>query len=380
MKILIVGISVRAMVESAVHSSYPVLALDAFGDQDLKLLAESYSLHHDFHARYSPGELYRASRQLSFDAIAYTSNLENYPDTLRRLAGSGQIIGNLPETIKSVRSWEPLFAKLRQEGFSVPDTIFAGEKRTPGPHSRWLIKPALSGGGHRIAFLRGSELPGGQFFIQEYIPGKPCSASFVANGHECTVIGITEQLVGMHEFGSKGFNYCGNILPLPESLSHEKGKTILEQVQRLAAFLTKEYCLTGVNGIDFILDGVRVCLTEVNPRYSASMELIELAYKLPVFHLHTQAVLHGLLPEFKLEAALMAEQFFGKSIMFAEQNVVAPDTRSWIGRGIRDIPSSNERLHAGNPICTVLASRPTYEETLTELISQAALLKDEIYA
>jgi predicted ATP-grasp superfamily ATP-dependent carboligase len=191
---------------------------------------------------------------------------------------------------------------------------------------------------------------------------------------------MTEKLVGMHQFGSKGFHYCGNILPLPESLGRENGKTILEQVQRLASFLTREYSLTGVNGIDFILDGDRVCLTEVNPRYSASMELIEHAYELPVFHLHARAVLQGLLPEFKLEAALKRNRFFGKSILYAEKNMIAPDTRGWLDRSIRDIPSSGEKLRTGSPICTLLSNGPTYEGALDDLIRRAAVLKEAIYA
>jgi hypothetical protein len=80
------------MIESAVHSKYPVIALDAYGDQDLKLLAESYSLHHDFNSRYSPDALYKASRHLSYDAISYTSNLENHPNILRRTAGERRTI------------------------------------------------------------------------------------------------------------------------------------------------------------------------------------------------------------------------------------------------------------------------------------------------
>ncbi len=42
--------------------------------------------------------------------------------------------------------------------------------------------------------------------LQEYIPGKACSASFVANGQDCVVLGITEQLIGMHPFGSAGIS------------------------------------------------------------------------------------------------------------------------------------------------------------------------------
>jgi uncharacterized protein len=377
MKILVVGVSVRAMAESAVRSGYEILALDAFGDQDLKPITEAYALHRNFNMRYSPGALYRASRQLSYDAVAYTSNLENHPKVLERMAGSRKIIGNPPQSIEAVRDWAALFAGLTRAGFSVPETIFAGEKHKADSQRRWLIKPLAGGGGHGIVFQRRPEAPSDRFMLQEYISGKPCSASFVANGQDCVVIGITEQLIGMHAFGSRGFRYCGNILPLPEIIGPGSGEILLDKIRQLAVFLTRKYGLMGVNGIDFILNGEQIYLTEVNPRYSASMELIEQAYHLPVFHLHAQAVFQRRLPEFRFEE-FRKERFFAKAILFAERNAVAPDTKGWLDNSARDIPEPGEKLHKGNPICTVLASRQTCEETLAELIRRAAQLKKEI--
>ncbi len=168
------------MVESAVRSGYAVLALDAFGDQDLKALADSFSLQHDLHARYSAGALFRASRRLAYDAVAYTSNLENHPGVLKRMAGRRPIIGNAPQTLKRVRDWAGLFAGLRRAGFAVPKTIFAGQNKRPDPRRRWLVKPVRSGGGHGIDFWRGQKLPGAARMLQEYIPGTACSASFGA--------------------------------------------------------------------------------------------------------------------------------------------------------------------------------------------------------
>jgi uncharacterized protein len=380
MKILIVGISVRAMVESAVKSRYAVLALDAFGDRDLRSLAASYSLHHDFNVRYSVDALHKASRQISYDAVAYTSNLENHPAMIRRIAGDRPIIGNSPEAIAAVRNWKNLFGRLRQAGFSVPETIFADDGRVADGSRSWLVKPLFSGGGHGITFAQSGQRADDQSMLQEFIEGPSCSASFIANGRECVVIGIAQQLAGMHQFDSKEFHYCGNILPLPEMLIPEKRKRILEQIRTLAGFLARQFRLTGVNGMDFILNGDQVCLTEVNPRYSASMELIERAYGLPVFHLHAQATLEGKLPEFKLEPAFEDSRFFGKAILFAEKDVIAPETRGWIENTLRDVPESGEKLQKGSPVCTVLASERTYDETLDELFRRAAILKEEIYA
>jgi len=378
MKILVIGISVRAMVESAVNSNYQVIALDAFGDQDLRAIAETYSLRRDFGIPYSPHALYQAGRRFEYDAVAYTSNLENHPEVLCQFAGASRIIGNSPQMVRSVRHWPGLFCSLRQSGFSVPETFFI-ERADLDSNRRWLVKPLLSGGGHGIYFLEGKTFNEHGRMVQQYVPGKACSASFVSNGRESVLIGITEQLIGMDQFGVQAFRYCGNILPLPEILEAGAGKAILKEVRRVAGVLSREYGLIGVNSFDFILEGDRVWLIEVNPRYSASMELIEHAYGLPVFHLHTQAVVDGHLPEFELESLLNGAKFFGKSILFCERDCSAPDAQNWAAREIRDIPESGERLHKGSPICTLWASRRTYDETLTALIRRAARLKEEIH-
>ncbi len=373
MKILVAGISVRAMAESAVRSGYSIIALDAFADQDLRSLAEAHSLHHDFGARYSSSALYEAARQLDFDSVAYTSNLENHPGILECFSKDHRIIGNAPEVIRSVRCWKTLVNTVRQAGFLFPDTILNGSNGNAKRKGAWLVKPVLSGGGHGISFAKEDARPGHNFLLQQYIPGVPCSASFVADRQDCVVIGIAQQLIGLPQLGAAGFRYCGNLLPSPA------GQGILEQVRRLAAFLTRQFGLVGVNGMDFILKGDQIVLTEVNPRYSASMELIEIAYGLPVFQLHLQAALEQKLPEFELEDVVNTRKFFGKCILFAAKNAVAPDTRSWRSRGIRDIPGPGEMLKESSPICTSLSGKSGYDETFTDLIRQASLLEKEIY-
>ncbi len=67
----------------------------------------------------------------------------------------------------------------------------------------------------------------------------------------------------------------------------------------MANQLTQEFGLRGVNGIDLVIpDDLGVHLIEVNPRYTASMELVERAYGLNIFALHLEA-LAGRLPEWR---------------------------------------------------------------------------------
>jgi uncharacterized protein len=382
MKILLVGVSARGLAESAVNSGYSVMALDAFGDLDLQGFCESHALLRDFGIPYNAASLFQASRRLRFDAAVYTSNLENYPQVVQRFARHHDLLGNPADTLRRVRDSAMLYHLLGGAGFEVPETIFHVNGRRATPERRWLNKPIRSGGGHRITFARAGGSPKRGFILQEYIAGLPCSASFVANGQQAVLLGMSEQLIGLTEFGSQGFHYCGNLAPLAAVEDSQQGPGILDQVRQIAGLLTRTFGLVGVNGFDFILQDGRVFLTEVNPRYSASMELIEKACSLPIFDLHVRAVTHGTLPEIDVASFSNAHppRFYGKAILFAEKEVLTPDTHRWLQAGIRDVPHPAERIRPGKPVCTLFAQGSTREDCFSHLAANVQAIKGEIYA
>ncbi|GFP19802.1 hypothetical protein HKBW3S03_01306 [Candidatus Hakubella thermalkaliphila] len=371
MRTLLVGLSTRAMAESAHRGSYDVVSVDYFGDYDQKLLVPNYSLLRDLGTNFQVSLLGEIAFQIDFDALAYTSNLENYPEIVEKLAAKGAILGNSPSVLREIRDWDRLSFFLRAEGFKVPRTL----EEPPGSSGRWVKKPLHSGGGHKISFYLHGEEVAENFVVQEYLEGIPSSASFVADGRRAVVISLTEQLIGRAEFGISPFRYCGNILPLRIAGKDEAYlREILEQVQQMVDRITFHFGLKGVNGLDFILRDGEIYALEINPRYSASMELIEMAYGINIFDLHVRAC-QGELPSFSLEERFPASLFFGKAILFAEKDITVGDTRGWVARGIRDVPFPGDKIKRGQPICTLLATARGREECLSKLVAQAQELK-----
>lgn len=135
-----------------------------------------------------------------------------------------------------------------------------------------------------------------------------------------------------------------------------------------------------VNGMAFVLRESQVYPLEINPRYCASMELIEQACGLSIFDLHVQTVTEGNLPDFDLMARLGSGSFHGKGILYAERDCLAPDTHPWLQWGIKDVPFPGEILTKGKPVCTVLAHGATRETCYTRLVAQTDALKRERYA
>jgi len=67
-----------------------------------------------------------------------------------------------------------------------------------------------------------------------------------------------------------------------------------------AAAVCEEFSLVGVNGIDFVATRGIPYAIEVNPRWCASMELVERAFGLSVFGAHAAACRDGVLAGFRL--------------------------------------------------------------------------------
>jgi uncharacterized protein len=136
----------------------------------------------------------------------------------------------------------------------------------------------------------------------------------------------------------------------------------------------------GACGVDFIARaGVPVPI-EVNPRYSASMELVERAYGLPVFAAHAAACTGGALPAFDLmRARRSGGGAVGKAIVYARRDVVLGDTTRWLDDDARrDVPHPGERIRAGRPICTVLARGDDAAGCRAALLRRAAEVYEEV--
>src|SRR6186713_39037 len=158
-RVLIAGVSTRAMAESAARAGYHVTALDAFGDLDQHAGVRALSLPRDFGVAFSARALVTAAAGIDCDAIAYLSPFENHPSAVRGLEHHAALWGNGAAVLESAR--DP--ARLRAIG---PER----DGSTASP-TRWLIKPRASGGGRGVRWWQPGHPVPATAYVQPYIDG-----------------------------------------------------------------------------------------------------------------------------------------------------------------------------------------------------------------
>jgi predicted ATP-grasp superfamily ATP-dependent carboligase len=295
--------------------------------------------------------------------VVYGASFENHPALVARLGRRHELLGNTPQTLRAVRDPQRLGTVLRDAGLSYPRTF----ARPPDDRAGgWLRKPVRGGGGTRVRDWRGGRLPRGTV-VQQRIDGLACSVAAAGNGIDAVVLGLTEQLVGARAFGVRGYRWCGNLSP--PRLPAAARAALLDEARAICSHLAAAFALRGWFGVDLIWDGERAWTIEVNPRPTASLEVIGGV----AFDAHLRACA-GELPPVDRGHGRAA----GKAVLFATEPLVAGDTERWIARGVRDVPHPGERIAAGRPICTVVAEAATPEAALAALEQQAARVLPEL--
>lgn len=371
-RVLVAGVSTRALAESAARAGFCVTAIDAFGDLDLEAVAQVIPLRRDRAQRSTAHAATDAVRWRSTDAVVYVSNLENYPGALRLLCQGRVLWGNPPEVLARVRNPVLLTRALRRRGFAVPAV------RTTPPAARsgaaWLLKPRRSGGGSGVTVWRAGDRVPRSKVLQQRMTGTPGSIVFAADGRRATPLGMSRQLVGLRAFGATGFRYCGSILGSTETPTFARYDAVLHTATALACAVAEEFGVVGLNGVDFIVRNGVPYLIEVNPRYSASMELVEWATGVSIFDLHVRAC-RGALPRGML-LRRPRPTAYGKAVVYARRPVTLGDTRRWLrDPSVRDVPHPGAQIGRGHPICTVFAEGRDARRCQRALVRRAA----EIY-
>lgn len=369
------GASTRAAAFSAKRAGFRPLCLDMFADLDLRANAMVHQVE-DY-----PHGLLTALEGLPRLPLLYVGGLENQLDLLEEAAKYHDILGNSAEVVKNCRDQQQLVDPMRMAQVELPEWLPA--EAPPEPDGTWLLKPVFGSGGRGIAVwdkeAATSPTLNEPHGYQKRIDGIPYSASYIAADApgDIRFVGVTQQLIGLESAGAVGFQWAGNIGPTTLSIPVE------HKMRRAGNILKWKLGLKGVFGIDFILTAdERVFVTEVNPRYPASLELLEFAtgQNLVAEHVRCFAELDTNGP---VQPAAPAP-ILGKVILYATQDgTLQTDLTSRIQDysefpQVADLPAVGTDVMKGSPVCTLFAQADSVQSCRSELEKQGQLMRAQL--
>ena len=337
-RILIVGACVRAAAQSAHQAGYQVYAADLFADSDTQLVAHCKTLT-DY-----PYDTLRVVEQFQPDAVCITGALENYPSILETISQRTLLLTPPVSAITFVRSPRQLSSLLHSHGLNFPEVI--------GSHvpqdGRWLAKPFKSASGHQIKLVRPGISCPANCYLQRYIEGRSMSASYLLQPETTTLLGTSELLSPPFQFQFQG--------AVTKTLAPQH----TSELERLGDLLRKQGIL-GLVGIDFILtDDDKLVILEVNPRYTATMELYRDCWESPLMAYHIEAFRNPSRPISRTIESPVA----GKQVLYASQkiNISAGllehlhQTAATQNVSLADLPHVGTTIHKEHPILTIQAT------------------------
>lgn len=370
-RLLIIGGSTRAAAWSAVRAGFQPVCADLFADLDTTEIAELVPVQ-DY-----PESLPDDVARVRADGWFYTGALENRHDLIERMQAPNTPYGSLWGAPASV-------LRLIRDPFWVHETLVRGGQPSPAvrPQSlppdtsgQWMQKPLASAGGRAVSVWDRNSHIDEAVYYQQRLYGQTMSALYIRNGSNLQLLGMTRQLTDPVLTRCPGpFSYGGSIGPITPTA------TMAHRLKAAVDLLAKQCGLQGLFGVDFIRDDKDVpWIVEVNPRYTASVEILELALQRSLLlHCEHSPGLHSEhLPG--LHSILTPAPSIAKMILYADRMLTAPDLRPlrhdhtpWEVPSLADIPIAGTVVQSGWPICTVLAAGHDNESCLSALRERAA--------
>lgn len=364
--LLIVGASTRAAAQCAIRAGFDPFCIDLFADVDAQACAEVLA------ASPFPEQIPQLAAQFPAAPVMLTGAMENHIPIVRHLSKQRTLYGNPPEILIAARDPVLLARVLDDQGLP-----------TPAVHSDadalcmdrlWLRKPRDSSGGHGVAFFNprtcNKDAPRNSYY-QQYIIGPSLSGVFIAAHDGVKLLGVSRQLVGTPWLGADSFSYAGSIGPMSLDAASK------DHWLRIGEVLSQAFGLRGLFGVDAISSENAIYPVELNPRFTASVEIFERAFSRKTIRDHVLACCGG---QLERQTNCCTKYCYGKAILFAVEDIVIPAAMLNLARELNadeswpvlaDIPHEGTTIRSGRPILTLMTSGRG-ESTVIDRLQQLA--------
>jgi predicted ATP-grasp superfamily ATP-dependent carboligase len=373
MNVIILGASARAAAFSAHRAGLRPWCVDCFGDEDLARVCPVRRVPLSGY----PDALVDALADAPDGPVLYTGGLENYPDLIARI--DRPLWGNSPGVVRRVRDPFQVADALRRHGLPVLEV--RREPPAAGLHLLYLRKPLRGSGGIGTRPYDGRPFDPATHYLQAYASGGCIGANFLGMpGRGALLLGVSWPLA-VNGLYTPPFHYRGSLV------RREVDRWNLDM---LGDILVREFGLTGLFGIDAVVSDdtptgiTEVRVLEVNPRYTASMEVLERVCGRSLLALH-RAVFERQAIVWQSPARWPA--VVAKAVVYARDEVVFSADGPWRQAfdelpevaGYADIPHAGEVIPRGGPVLTAFGAGATLAECVDALRHKVQALDRHLY-
>ncbi|MBI3580949.1 MAG: ATP-grasp domain-containing protein [Nitrospinae bacterium] len=352
-RVCFVGAHVRPWMENAARHGYQVTAVDGFNDWDARFFGslvepEAPARDASLLARFSglPKEV----------PVIFCSPVESFPDFVEKASETRRVFNSPPPAVLKSRDFGFL-RKFAGDGISAPEFEADADGRA---RQGWIIKQAKSAGGAGVrkddGVLREGE------YRQKFVEGGSVGAIFFSSGSGTKFCGVAAHI-------NEGYRFAGCVYPA------EADPEALGAVARFGQRFAEAVELVGWWGADFILGEGAPNLLEVNPRFTAGMELMARAHGIDLAGTQA-AAFSGDKCHFDMGPNL---GYHGRRVVYAGKNTVFKNPGKWFKAGMRDVPPDGAALAKGAPVLSIYAGGGIFSECLENLRTTRSGFERELY-
>ena len=360
--LILIGASVRALAFSCIRAGYQPWCIDLYADEDLTKNCPTTLITKSF-----PDEISDLIKTAPKVPILYTGGLENHSALLQLLSAERTVLGITGNTLTNLRNTPEFYNLLKSKQINTP-TIITSTKDL-NKETSYLRKPKYRSGGLGIKPFDPSKqtmVDDADFYYQKFIKGESRSAIFCFNESGFELLGTSIQSSGTQSLHASDFLYSGNMGPVKPCASE------LKDLQTIGKIISSNYRPRGLLGMDYIINESRVYPLEINPRYTASMEVLELALGQNFITKHMQAFGFKTICE---NPAHTEPSVIGKAIYYAPHDVLISEDVPWVSTEANprlfspfaDIPRANSAIDKGSPVVTIFAKADSLTEVEVQL-------------